>query len=592
MHRVIVYDSALPQTTDILNTNLFAMLGQSYLLAALFGYSGVVCEGLLCAPTSPASLNVTVGIGSIYEQDEIDANAYGDLGVNTGVVMKQGILTSPVTLSITPPSTSGYSQVFLVQAELQDIDAGPQVLAYYNAANPAVPYSGPNNNGSSQYTQRTCVVTIGLKAGAAAPTGTQTTPSPDAGFTGLYAITVSNGQSTITSANISQLVTAPLRNDGGGAAFFPRIQDIPPDVQNQMWVGFDDTGSANAPKITPYPPFTSIQKYQKVVVKMAYNNTGASTLTVVMPSGNSTIAITLPSGSALSGGELKAGSIAEYTYNGSTWELTSAPANMVFSGGATPNSTYLTGVVGVLGSAASNTKAASWTVQQIVAAVTLGGTAYQGNNLSLSFSGASTGANGMDTGSMPVSGDISIYAIYNPTTATWATLGVAGTTSNGQLYTGSHMPSGYTASRLLFSGCTDSSGNFLTDEDHTGGTAWVQINNTVYITSSNFLSNGGATTGTSVSLAGLIPANALTLAGNWNCQNPSGGGAAAALGGTVGYGTGGGVGQGMIGVQWLGAFATTSTNFGFIPLITASTLYYAVSASGVEVSLAVDSYTF
>jgi hypothetical protein len=37
--------------------------------------------------------------------------------------MKQGILASPQVLTITPPSTSGFSQVYLVEAILNDVDA-------------------------------------------------------------------------------------------------------------------------------------------------------------------------------------------------------------------------------------------------------------------------------------------------------------------------------------------------------------------------------------------------------------------------------------------------------------------------------------
>jgi len=92
------------------------------------------------------------------------------------------------------------------------------VLSYYNSANPAQPFSGPSNSGSSNYTQRLCRCSVALKAGAAASTGTQTTPSPDSGYVGLFAITVANGQTQITSSSIAQLATAP---------FFPALPAVP-----------------------------------------------------------------------------------------------------------------------------------------------------------------------------------------------------------------------------------------------------------------------------------------------------------------------------------------------------------------------------
>ena len=309
------------------------------------------------------SLQVNVGAGSIYQLDEVDATAYGDLGTDTNTILKQGILYLPVSLTITPPSTAGFSQVFLVEAIIDDIDAGQQVISYFNAANPAVPFSGPNNDGASQFTTRTSICNIALKAGVAATTGTQQIPAPDSGFVGLFAITVVNGQSTITSANIVQLATAP---------FFPTLPSVPGAVQNETWVGFDDTSSvANVLQITPYPPVTAYNKYQKWVVRPKFNNTGAATLNA---NGLGNVAIQLPSGAALSGGELKAGSIAELVFDGAVFELVSSPANAGGGGGGgTPSTTYLTGVVNLQGQATQGTKAASWTVDQIVAAVSIGG---------------------------------------------------------------------------------------------------------------------------------------------------------------------------------------------------------------------------
>ena len=82
---------------------------------------------------------MTVGVGSIYQIDETDASAYGSLGTDTNNIMKQGVLAAPQVLSISPPATSGFSQVYLIQAILNDVDGGALVENYYNSANPAQP---------------------------------------------------------------------------------------------------------------------------------------------------------------------------------------------------------------------------------------------------------------------------------------------------------------------------------------------------------------------------------------------------------------------------------------------------------------------
>jgi hypothetical protein len=607
--RVIVYDAALPQTTDILNTNKFGMISQAFFDRAVLGGATAV-HGLLCAPTAPASLQVTVGDGSIYQLDEVDASAYGDLGTDANTILKQGILYSPVSLTITPPSTSGYSQVFLVQAILQDIDGGSEVVNYYNATTPSDPFSGPDNDGDPQYTTRTCVCTIVLKAGGAAPTGSQVTPSPDAGYTGLYEITVSNGQSTITSANIVQLPSAP---------FFPTLPSIPSAVQDGLWVGFNDTGAANAYVITPIPAISAYAIYQKFRVKIANANSGPSTLNIVDAITGDLLgakSIILPGGlaSAFNAGALAAGMIAEFIYDGSNFELVSSAAGVDIGssgggggggGGGTTNiyNTYegagaLIGAYsGLVGSAPGGTKTASWTVNQAVVGTALGGTAYTGDSLTLGFNGAGTGAGGMDTGSTPTSADLSIYLIYNPTTNNWNTLGCLGSTSNGMIYAGSHMPAGYTASCLLWTGKTDSSGDIV---------KFNQLNHKIELNPDLVTTTVPASVWDTLSLSAVAPANAVRAAGTMvgSFTTDSGGGGAWAWiasteGSTPGTpisGTPSGVGCKVL--QLGPGYATSAgsaTLMGSLPfdlqLVTAQELfYYAYAMSSLAIYL--DSYEF
>lgn len=314
MDRSIVYPGALPQTTDLLNTNKFALVDQAYQNFSILGVTTVVA-GLACTPTSPtADLHVTVGIGTIYQMDPTDASAYGDLGVDNANIMKQGILQTPVQLTITPPVTAGFSQVYLVQADLNDVDAGQMVLSYYNSANPASPYAGPANSGTSNFTTRTNPCVIALKAGVAATTGTQTTPSPDVGFVGLYAITVANGATQITSPNIVLLPSAP---------FFPTLPSVPLKVLNGAWVYAGiDTGAVNAYVITfvagqPIP--SAYVTGMEVVFKALNTNTAASTINV---NGLGIVPIKRGNVIALSASDIVSGSMIRLTYDGTNFQMT------------------------------------------------------------------------------------------------------------------------------------------------------------------------------------------------------------------------------------------------------------------------------
>lgn len=363
MHRVIVYPGALPQEEDILNSNKFAMLAEGFQNRAVLGSTTVVA-GLSCTPTTPvADLHVTINVGSIFQMDPIDTTAYGDLGVDTvNNIMKMGTLDNAVILSIAPPLTAGFSQVYLIQVELQDVDAGQQVLSYYNSIDETHPFSGPANSGASNFTIRNCNCTIGLKAGISATTGTQATPAPDVGFTGLFAITVSNGATQILSTNIVQLPTAP---------FFPTLPQVPYDVQQGHYIyAGQDTGAANAYVITflagqPVP--TSYIAGMTVKFKAQTTNTGASTINV---NGLGLVAVRRGNGIALAAADITSGGIVELTYDGTLFQM----ANYLGAGATTSSSTVV-GIPYVVDTGTANSLIATYspaiTTPQQIAGLTI-----------------------------------------------------------------------------------------------------------------------------------------------------------------------------------------------------------------------------
>lgn len=210
MHRQTVYPGQILPETTLLNMAKDSMIGAAKLSAAILGTSTMV-NGLACGPTSPASMLVAVAAGEIYSLQNVDSTAFSSLAADTAhQILKQGLLMDAVTLPCPAPATAGQSINYLVQATYQDVDTGLTVLPYYNASNPAQAYSGPANSGTSQATVRQGLCQVAAKVGVAATSGAQVTPAPDPGYIGLYVVTVANGASTITGANISAYPSAPF----------------------------------------------------------------------------------------------------------------------------------------------------------------------------------------------------------------------------------------------------------------------------------------------------------------------------------------------------------------------------------------------
>nr|DAG88309.1 MAG TPA: hypothetical protein [Herelleviridae sp.] len=196
------------------------MVALAKLSAAVLGTS-TQFNGLAVSPTSPASMQVSVAPGEIYMLAALEGTIYGTLAADTThQIVKQGISLDASLLTLTAPSVAGQSINYLIQATFQETDisvdptsgTSPVVLQFYNDSNPTVPYSGPNNSGATSNTFRQGSVVLSAKAGISATTGSQVTPSPDSGYVGIAVVTVANGQTTITSGNITAYASAPSIN--------------------------------------------------------------------------------------------------------------------------------------------------------------------------------------------------------------------------------------------------------------------------------------------------------------------------------------------------------------------------------------------
>lgn len=156
-------------------------------------------------------MQVTVAPGSITQLSVLDVLDYGSLPADaTTPLLKMGINTATSRFTLSAPVVSGQVNTYLIQATLQESDAVPVVLPYYNAANPSQPFSGPAGNGSAQPTLRTQRVGLQLKLATASSLSAATVPPVDAGWIGLYAIMVRYGQTAVANGDITALATAPF----------------------------------------------------------------------------------------------------------------------------------------------------------------------------------------------------------------------------------------------------------------------------------------------------------------------------------------------------------------------------------------------
>lgn len=309
MDRNINYAGQVPLETDLLKTNQFTMTALAKLSAAMFG-SGGTAVGFATTQTVVPSMAVLVAPGEIYQLQNLEATAFSSMAADTAhSVVKQGISLDARTIAVAAPGTAGFSINYLIQASYQDSDTGSTVLPYYNASNPSVAYSGPANSGTAQPTTRAGAVVITAKAGTAATTGTQTTPAPDAGYVGLYVVTVANGASSVTNANIAQYASAPI---------------LPVDLlhafQNSALVVGVDSGAANACVVSFSPAITTLVDGMVLWFKANATNTGAATLNV---NGLGASPILGGAHAALQGGEIVSAGKCQVVWNAtlSSWVL-------------------------------------------------------------------------------------------------------------------------------------------------------------------------------------------------------------------------------------------------------------------------------
>ena len=325
MDRATVYNGEELIETDILNGNKFAMIGLAKLAQAVLGTAPVL-QGLACTPGT--GLTAAIAAGQVYQMAAVDATPYSSLGADARQVLKQGILADPIALPVPAPGTAGKSINYLVQVQFQEVDTGALVLPFYNASNPAIPYSGPGGLGTSSMTIRCGKCAVQVKAGAMANTGSQVTPTADAGWIGAYSVQVDYGMTTVPAPNIAPVAGAPFLT-----LALPQAAPLSV-VQNNGLCYAVDTGAANAYAAAYNPAVTSLTDGMVLEFKAANANNGAATFS---PNGLAAKAIVGGAHAVLQGGEIVVGGEVELMWHATlnSWVLLGSTGGALQVGTAT-----------------------------------------------------------------------------------------------------------------------------------------------------------------------------------------------------------------------------------------------------------------
>lgn len=215
---------------------------------------------------------------------------------------------------------------------------------------------------------------------------------------------------------------------------------------------------------------------------------------------------------------------------------------------------------------ASNTSL-TITADQIAVAVSLSGNPFLGTSINQTLNAATTGANGLDTGALGANSFYSIYEIYNPTSNTFACLLCLASESSGTIYSGAHIPAGYTAGAMI--------GMWLTNVSSQLVVATIYGRQFYYQTPINiFTATTTPTSITSQSIAAGVPANATTadiiLGGSGNLLLTN----AAVASDATGSGFQGSLLEAAIATSGFYNGFTAMASFRGIPMLTAQTIFW------------------
>lgn len=353
-----------------------------------------------------------------------------------------------------------------------------------------------------------------------------------------------------------------------------------------------DTGAVNAYAVVYAPVLTALVDGVVLRFKAANANTGACTFS---PNGLAAKPIVGAAHSALQGGEIIANSDVWVQWNSSigsgSWILIDSTGGALQVSPATQSQQavplqQMAAVVGGIRngkmSIAAASATATFTADEVAVKSALGGAPWLLSNFSKTINLAGSGVGGMDTGVVPATGYIAVYAIYNPTTGVSALLAVNATsTAAPEIYGGANMPAGYTASALV-------SVQRIASSLFTIG---YQTDRTVFTVLTTVLSTATQQgTATALNISTYAPLNAKSCHGTLTItSSASGSNLAASIGGS-----GASIGTLTLAISNAGVGGGIVAPFHEIPITTPQTIYYVDSASTgtINFAVALSEYTF
>ena len=178
---------------------------------------------------------------------------------------------------------------------------------------------------------------------------------------------------------------------------------------------------------------------------------------------------------------------------------TNEPPTMAQASGVVGATRNLRGYLSVAGTSVT------FTADEIIEEEALGGVRFCRPSFNQTLDIATTGAGGMDTGAAPVSGYVAIYAIYDPSTGADSILATNATSAVApEVYGGGHMPAGYTASALISVWPTNASGQLIVG---------LQVGRRISRQIATALSSNLVVGWSGISVSGIVPPNAKSVAG-------------------------------------------------------------------------------
>lgn len=346
-------------------------------------------------------------------------------------------------------------------------------------------------------------------------------------------------------------------------------------------------GSLNVSGNTALAGTTTLTSVQIVAGNAALTTLSSATLNV---SGNAALngTTTLTNAQMLGGNAsvtaLTASTVTAATYTGGNMALTGTTTtnNLTVNGNCLGCGAGIVSATDTKMSLGSPNAVAVFTADQVAVATSLNGANQLLGPYSQSLNVGTVGAGGMDTGSPPNNGYVSVYAIAKPD-GTTNILACAEATSNGPVYGGVNFPAGYTYSALLGIMPINGSGQFPV----------VYLRGrSVTFPQGVLLSTGiPATTYTSIGIGGTVPVGAVSVSGMFGSGSAGNAGQVALASDANGAGEQMSLQQGANAGSLFDGYSA-ATIFSNLAIVTSQTIYYKVYPGIPFVRISASSYTF